>query len=349
MIPTTRIALDTLRDRISEGITANVKSYNVPAICVRVGIQEVVEPTDADEAFKSRRVYVKSRILQLDMPALLKIAAAVLNEFEVPKLTEVVSELTVHATHRITEVTRRDTLKILNRLDKLFNDIDLFEGLNIISSERLSRETIGMVIDFLPSRTRDIVQHYIRNPDYSAEDLLILCDALTCPQASFFALLEKLLHPVIRRGDEQTELAVQLNAVLRPDGFQAVVVGEQSLHPIYAIRRIVTGVAGAVKNLIFASVGKKPELVLRDAINNDVEITKHAELCLVFDQPLRASGMAWVDMVEWWQAREGLTEPKTARKSLGERLTRTVEFSNSPGEYAIFRTYYEVFGPKLGQ
>ncbi|NKI70269.1 hypothetical protein GN109_12650 [Collimonas pratensis] len=347
-VPAPKVALDTLRDRIAEGIAANVKAYNVPAVCVRVGIQEGVEPGDADEAFRSRRVYVKNRLVQLEKPALLTIAAAVLKEFDIPNLAEIVSELTVHATHRITEVTRRDALKVLNRLDTLFNDVDLFEGLNIVSSEHLSHDGIDNHLNFLPSLAKDIVQHYVRNPDYSTEELLIRCGTLTCSQTNFFALLEKLLHPVVRRGDEQNELATQLNAVLRPDGFQAVVVGEQSTHPIYAVQRLGTGVAGAVKNLIFASVGPKPELVLRDAVSNDIEITKHADMCLVFDRPLPASGLAWVNMAEWWQERQGLAELKSARQSLGERLKRSVELSHSPGEYAIFRTYHEVFGPKLG-
>lgn len=347
-VPARKVAHDTLRDRIAEGIAANVKAYNVPAVCVRVGIQEGVEPGDADEAFRSRRIYVKNRLVQLDQSALLKIAAVVLQEFDIPNLAEVVSELTVHAAHRITEITRRDALKVLNRLDTLFNDVDLFDGLNIVSSEHLSYDGVDNHLNFLPSLAKDIVQHYVRNSDYSTEELLIRCGALTCSQTNFLALLEKLLHPVVRRGDEQVDLATQLNTVFRPDGFSAVVVDTQSTHPIYAIQRMGVGVAGTVKNLIFASVGPKPELVLRDAVSNDIEITKHADMCLVFDRPLPTSGLAWLDMAQWWQERQGLAELKSARQSLGERLKRSVELSHSPGEYAIFRTYHEVFGPKLG-
>jgi hypothetical protein len=52
-------SLDTLRDRIAETIVGNVKVYNVFSVCVRVGMQEIVEDGDADEAFRSRWVYVK--------------------------------------------------------------------------------------------------------------------------------------------------------------------------------------------------------------------------------------------------------------------------------------------------
>jgi hypothetical protein len=50
------------------------------------------------------------------------------------------------------------------------------------------------------------------------------------------------------------------------------------------------GVAGPVKNLIFAADGPKPELVLRDAINNQIEIVANAEHCVVYDRPVAADG-----------------------------------------------------------
>jgi hypothetical protein len=58
------VSLDTLRDRIAETIAGNVKVYNVLSVCVRVVMQEIVmqeivEDGDADEAFRSRWVYVK--------------------------------------------------------------------------------------------------------------------------------------------------------------------------------------------------------------------------------------------------------------------------------------------------
>ena len=37
-----------------------------------------------------------------------------------------------------------------------------------------------------------------------------------------------------------------------------------------------------------------------------------------------------------------------ARQLLGERLKRSIELANSSGEYAIFRTYHEIFGKGLG-
>jgi hypothetical protein len=59
----------------------------------------------------------------------------------------------------------------------------------------------------------------------------------------------------------------------------------------------VTGVAGELKNLIFASTGPKPEIVLRDALNNAVQITKGAENCLIYDRPLPEAGLTWAALV----------------------------------------------------
>jgi hypothetical protein len=46
-----------------------------------------------------------------------------------------------------------------------------------------------------------------------------------------------------------------------------------------------------MKNLIFAADGPKPRIVLRDAINNDLEIVENAESCLIYDQPLADAGL----------------------------------------------------------
>jgi hypothetical protein len=55
------------------------------------------------------------------------------------------------------------------------------------------------------------------------------------------------------------------------------------------------GVRGELKNLIFAASGPKPKIILRDAVNNDLEIVENAEHCLVYDRPLAQTGLAAAD------------------------------------------------------
>jgi len=336
-----RIPLDTLRDEIAQALAAAVKSYNLPSVCLGLGLVT----GDTSEAHSSKRVYVKNRLMSHMEPELLQIAKRVVEQFDVPALADLVSEITTHAEYRVTPLTRRAVLKSFNSLDSLFGEIDLFESLEVIAPPWHKPSESG---GFLDTLKEDVDQHYIRNPeDWNHFDLLEKCGALKCSQARFFGLIEKTLDPIVRNAEEQTQIAETLNGLLKPDGFRVTVVKQISGRPVYGVERIASGVAGSAKNLIFASIGEKPELIFRDAINNDVEIRKHADKCLIYDRPL-LSGLKWVTMAAWWQQREGLPDLAAARKALGERLMRSVELTTSPGEYSIFRTYYEAFAQKLG-
>jgi len=103
----------------------------------------------------------------------------------------------------------------------------------------------------------------------------------------------------------------------------------------------VTGVPGELKNLIFASTGPKPQIVLRDAINNTVEITKGADTCLIYSRPLAEAGLTWSDLAEWWAA-DMLHDSNldVAQRHLYQRLSRSLA---SPPEELLFRTYADRF------
>ena len=109
------------------------------------------------------------------------------------------------------------------------------------------------------------------------------------------------------------------------------------------------GVKSPPKNLIFAANGPKPELVLRDAISNDIEITKNAEFCLVYVRPLTDEGLSWQNLIDWWDdTRADTAEPDVAR-DLYYRLKASLS-EQSPGELLILRTYGHLLndiGPEL--
>jgi len=99
------------------------------------------------------------------------------------------------------------------------------------------------------------------------------------------------------------------------------------------------GVGTQVKNLIFAANGPKPELVLRDAVSNDIEIVKNAEYCLVFDQDIPADGLTFLRLIEWWREREGL--PDVSDRDIGLKLhARLLEsMAGNEAEQQIFEIY----------
>ncbi len=102
------------------------------------------------------------------------------------------------------------------------------------------------------------------------------------------------------------------------------------------------GATGEMRNLIFASVGRKPQIVLRDAVANVIEVTEGADRCLIYDRPLPNDGLTWSELVNWW-ATEVLRERNTdaAARHLWSRLAQSLE---SEPERILFRAYTQRYG-----
>lgn len=343
----TKISPDTLRDLIASTLHA-VKAYELPQICVGLGIQAEALPEDATEANSSKRVYVKRRLAGWSLAQLVELGERVLQERDSEALEDAIAELTAKQRKQLSEITRRDVFKALNPLDELFGDLPLVDTLREIFGEQPFVDGFRFLV---PGQglADQIQQHAIRNNDWSHEILLLECGALTCTQKRFFSLLERLLHPVTRRDNEQAQLASRLNGLLSRDGFAVRATGAESGYTVYGVVPMKDGVSGVMKNLIFASIGEKPELVFRDAVNNDVEITKHANKVLVYDRPLPSSGLLlWKDLRTWWGELRGIDDASSAKDALYLRLWEAVVRSGSPGELAIFKSYYEAYGKLLG-
>jgi hypothetical protein len=99
-----------------------------------------------------------------------------------------------------------------------------------------------------------------------------------------------------------------------------------------------TGVDGELKNIIFASNGPKPRIVLRDAINNVIEIVENDKYCLIYDRTLSPQGLKWRDLVDWWTVTTGRV--KESPEEVGRRLyKRLFESLASEPERLLFRAY----------
>lgn len=333
--------LETLRDAIAEALWGAVSAPSLPAACVALGLRD----GDSTEAMHSKRKYVRTRITTFKGPELLALAQRVIEEYEVPDLTDFVSELTTHAHHRVTDLTRRAVLTELNSARELFGDLPVWDGVAVLSPDL---EKPSLYSDrFGATRRDDIQRHYVENNDLSNFQLLELCGALTSSQQRFFELLEKVVDPVCRRGQDQERLAQALNKLLIADGFTLSIIGEVSRHPQFGVRRVVTGVAGAPKNLIFAAVNCKPDLYFTDAINNDVAIANDSD-ALIYDRALPDRGLLWASLADWWRERDHHDELETANRTLFRRLRAAVLAANSPGEVAVFETYYGHFTRSMG-
>ena len=92
------------------------------------------------------------------------------------------------------------------------------------------------------------------------------------------------------------------------------------------IRSRLRSVDGQPRNLIFASTGPKPDIVLRDAIDNVIEVTRNAEYCLFYDRALDTSGLTWGQLRDWWRARMhmGDAPERDVALNLYDRLTASL-------------------------
>ncbi|CAB3769712.1 hypothetical protein GQ57_27165 [Burkholderia sp. MSh2] len=336
-----QLPLETLRNAIADGLWT-LSANDVPSTCTRLGLAEGT----IEEAFRSKRQYVRSRIVSMSESELLALARAIIREYDIPALSDFVSELTTHAEFRITDLTRRTILEALDSVDELFGNSAVMDGLGTLAPNWQKASTYSL--SFEATLASDVEQHYLRNRDLSNSQLLELCGALTCSQARFFSLLELVTSPLSRKGIEQEKLAQALNEPLAADGFELKVTGQMSRHPIYSVRRLLGGVKGAAKNLIFASVNVKPDLVFVDAINNDVAIVNDSD-ALIYDRFLQETGLTWVELNAWWADLQGLENNESSRRTLYLHLRDAVLSANSPGEYALFQTYYKHFVPLLAQ
>ena len=335
------VPLESLREEIAEGLWAQVSSGDLPGVCLRLGLADGTR----EEAHGSKRKYVRVRIAATTGPELLDLARAILQDFDIPGLADLVSEMTTHAEHRVSELTRRGVLRVLDSCGALFGDGDLWKGLDILAPNWEAASTIHDA--FTATLRSDVQRHFVTNDDFSNGQVLELCGVLTCSQARFFKLLEQLVSPLTRGGADQEALARAVNVPLSADGFQLSVTGHMSRRPIYSVRRVAGGVGGAAKNLIFASINLKPDLVFTDAINNDVAIVNNSD-ALIYDRSLPESGLPWADLVQWWSERDKTADATAASRALYSRLRKSVLASGSPGEYALFSTYFGHFVPRLG-
>jgi very-short-patch-repair endonuclease len=174
----------------------------------------------------------------------------------------------------------------------------------------------------------------------SAHDIAHACDALGMPpgppdldpwQSKRRYVRNRLMHVM---GSDLAEMVLRVAEEYDDPELAALVAP-----------RGVQGVDGRLKNIIFAAHGAKPRIVLRDAINNVIEIVENADKCLVYDRPLEASGLSWGQLAAWW----GDSFPRAAGNDPARSLFVRLRLSlASDAERLLFNTYAERYGSEDG-
>lgn len=170
---------------------------------------------------------------------------------------------------------------------------------------------------------------------YAEEKLLTLNE-----RGEIIGAIEQAVDP---RNFIGTELEVEtlieeVNLFLAYDGLVLIKVKHS-----YKVKSVQSGHPGRspIKNIIFASTGPKPDIVLRDALANQIEITQNAEYCLVYDRHINEdSGLSWGELVEWWMdLNQVQIWDKKIEEELYLRLKRSIP-SESPPAHKLFHAYY---------
>ena len=182
-----------------------------------------------------------------------------------------------------------------------------------------------------------IMQHVIRNDDISYKDMLLnILNFKYISDDSVIKFLEKMVNPETRTGEEQEEYVKGINEIISADGFELAVSGKTSNELIYKVYR-KNAICSNMKNLVFAPLGKKPDIVIDDAIDNELKIVGDTDNCLFYNFEPNSDGLSWKTLVKWW-------EPKSLNENVQQDLfTRLLNSMDSKPEKYFFTQYYKIY------
>jgi len=153
------------------------------------------------------------------------------------------------------------------------------------------------------------------------------------------AIIEYAVHPrqYINSPINVHDIVNNLNQFLAYDGYELIQNGN-----VFSIKYTNQQQSGTVKNLIFASDGPKPDLVLKDTLTYEIEVVTNQQHILIYDQPISVDGIKWNDLVAWWANKYNVYQNQD--NLFYNRLYQSL---GSPPEELFFRAYYEIYNPTL--
>ncbi len=133
-----------------------------------------------------------------------------------------------------------------------------------------------------------------------------------------------------------------MNEPLSACGVDLVHADDEGGYPVYRMISKCAGNVGRPKQVIFASLGGKPDLRFVDAVNSDVEVVSDADKILIYDRPISIEGLRWRDLQAWWAERENVPNDRGAKESLYRRMLKSLP-DNSPPQKLFFKTFFATF------
>lgn len=329
---------DQARMALAEALAAVTKAYDVERVCRALGLA----PLPGSDPYRSKRLYIDAALRTFKGAGLHDVAERVIAEHgDGSDVWMLARESLRHARRNgpfnVSEVTRMNLAAALERLPALEGRMSASDFCGRILPVGRMPSLDGRYV----SLGQEICQHRTLNCDWSNLELLERIGIRSMSDESLFDLLELAVSPEVRGGIDVCDFVSAINSHLERDRWRLEVDGTTSGYHRYKVRRVGEGIGAPVRNLIFASNGPKPEIVLVDAIHNDIRVVKNGEYCLFYDRPVTDGGLRWGDLVRWW-ADERKVDPSNAEvaRALYRRLTESLA---SPPERVLFRSYYKRF------
>jgi len=223
-----------LRSRMAE-VIAGAKAYDVPALCTRLGLAT----GDEAEAMGSKFKYAHSRLMTVAVDGLLPIAKALLGEDNDFALTELVAKVEESGTPQVTALTRRRLIALFDG-EPLCHEYDEITFLDQIwplaampSAWDNGREDRSL--------RDDIIQHTVRNDDWTNRELLEHLGLLACSKAALFRFLSAAVHPTAVSDEVQRQRVERINEHLRHDGYRLQRSGRISGSALYSVEAAAIG------------------------------------------------------------------------------------------------------------
>ena len=228
--------INELRERIAE-VVAGSKAYDVPAICVRLGLAEGTE----EDAMRSKLRYVNSRLLPLSTAQVVKVAQSLLEQDQDFLLSELLAQVTEQRTPAVSPLTRRRLFEVFEGelICTEYDEVQFLEQiwpLSAMPSAYPNNDVWGH-----RSLKDDIIQHTVRNDDWTRRELLEFLGLLDCSKALLFRFLEATVHPTAISDEHQAGRVERINRHLQHDGYRLTRTGRMSGSPVYTVEAAALG------------------------------------------------------------------------------------------------------------
>ncbi|MET3723725.1 abortive infection family protein [Sphingomonas trueperi] len=232
----TRTDVNNLRTRIAEVVAGN-KAYDVPAICARLGLA----PGTEDEAMRSKLRYVNSRLNSVPTARLVKIAQELLEQDGDFWLAEHVAKVAEQGTPPVSVLTRRRIFDAFEGepLCTEYDQLDFIEQIWPVAA--MPSAFADTDVWGHRSLKDDIVQHTIRNDDWTNRELLERLGLLDASKALLFRFLEAAVHPTAIDENGQKDRVERINRHLQHDGYRLSRTGRISGCPVYTVNAAAIG------------------------------------------------------------------------------------------------------------